>query len=288
MSDLEQSDRDIWSISRQSFHYRLYLTWDRFSLKSPVRIGRRINLCHYMRVVMIWVWFRLFFQQNIVYGITPFLATLSAACVSAAVYMTVTYPHEMAQVWFWVFLSFAVTILLAAAVAILIGWHDRSYRTFMTMVNGLEWPFIKIGHGAGWLWDRALHPALVVIGRVLGRYGYWFVNKKVWKISLWWFLPPAVVAFTFWLNINAGIIMVGVIAGFALAAGVLAGMVLLIERVINPWRSRRSDARDRQITTEPQPPSQFREFTRLIWQYLTAKKKKICPFIIPVDGRTTD
>lgn len=294
MNIREEPERGMWNVSRESFHYRLYEKWFELSRKGPLRTGGQIDLCHYMRAVMIWVWFRLFFFQSILpepLYLTPLMATILLAAIGGVSYLTIVYPHNAGQVWLWAGIIAGIALVTSALIVALVTWHDKSARTFEKMVDLICWPFLQIRRGAVWFFHRVLEAPLIVIANALYEAGFWFFQKTLfWYVKPWWVVPPLLLGGSFWISTKLGIIVSSFLGSVVLGGVLVVLGILLFEDVINPWRRRRAQQRIREtrevVVREVQPPSQFSEFLRLIWQVLVAKKMKICPLIVPEDGRT--
>lgn len=292
MSTIPQSDRGMWNVSKQSFHYRLYMKWFSLSFKGPLQNGNPINLCHYMRVVMIWVWMRLFFVQNISpFGwlyITPAATLVILSIIGAITWATVAYIAVAAVVWQYIGMAVGIAVVAVAFIAALTYWHDASRETFLTFCDGITWPFRKIRQFFKHVGNK-MEPKLEVMIEGIIDAGEWFFSTRYKFLYLWFIIPAAILAGLFSIGTNVGYIALMVVGSLAGLVMIIVACILLGEEVVGPWL--RVKAANRPATAEtpkePRPPSQFKEFMRLIWQFIVAKKMKICPLIVPEDGRTT-
>lgn len=286
------SDRDQWTVSTGSFHYRLYWWWFRMSDKGPLSHSppRPIDLCHYMRVVMIFVWLRWFFTSRLM----PWAWTGLAVIIGVHIWAYKQWPATMKEILTW-YGKIAIFIAIVGGVVFLASQLEKGKKlegvgnaierflraVFVPIARFLKPKFV-------WLWNKALEPT-----------GTWFFRRTIfWRIYPWMFVP--VIAFVIFAvlapadNVLYVLMIAGIVIGGAVALiAVCVGAAFLIENLRDRYVTRKEKKEFEQLTKDPEPVevveprvSQVREVLRLVWQYIVSRKHRICPFIVPTDGPT--
>lgn len=268
------NDRSQWTVSTQSYSYRLYQWWFRMSAKGPLAYSppRPIDLCHYMRVILIWVWLRWFFTSHLL----PWLWTGIVAFLGINAWFWSMWPEQMKTV----FQIYATVIVFAAIVGLL-----------SLLAPGHRWE--KTGQRLDAFcerqWKRA-KPHFVKFGdNVIVPFGKWFFMRSFfWRIYPWMVVFVGLIIALAILFPYDSLIVLLYFLGIGIAFLCLIGLVALLswgeDRYKTKQMNKKLAAMD-EPATKPEV-SQKHEFLRLIWQYIVSRKHRICPFIVPTNGPT--
>lgn len=266
------------SINTDSWHYRWYQYWRKRGGQNPS--GYRENLCHYMRVLLIWAPLKWYSKQKYFGFWTPFLATLLLgvlALVAVGFYFTPADTGILLGV-------IAVGIGLIAGILFLIEWLSIRPREKAIVGNialkillGVLSPFLFLY----WLLYEQVYRRVL---RPTGIWNWYFQPGWKYVISPWALTLVAVVAIClfFWTIVTLKILAsVGIfIAAIALAMGLIFGGVY--------WYERRKLRRSWQVQSGS--PSKFMEglsgTVKISGHYIIARKRRICPFLnLPEESR---
>lgn len=297
--------RGHWDVPTGSFHWRLYTRWRALGGKGPMSKNRPIDLCHYMRVVMIWVWFRKFFLGGWIMEIGdgelplyPWLIVLVSGFIGGVTYLCVSY-RDAVYFTLAVLAAFGIIVLAALIAVAIIFWEDRYpdsfYRfwsvvltPFEYLVFGVWWVLVRIGHGFRALFFVITDGLFYATDRLLP----YLERYLVWRIKYMHLLLILPLALPWLISNDVGLWLDVSVACLVALVAIFAGLVLLIDRKMMPWYNARLEARVAYViaqSTTPKPaklrePSAFTQFAKLLWMWLIAKKYRICPLITPQTG----
>lgn len=242
------------TVDQHSWHYRAYNWW--LSHGGGNKPGYKENLCHCMRVILIWVPAMWFFKTRIYQWFRAWMATISLIFLAGLAF------------WLHPWITLGTTLGVIAAVAALIGlaewWKERPDQVGF---------FFKVVFFPIWF-----PSALVIVACEL------LFDKPIrWVGTTLWGIPATLALFMFFVGVSdtvdwlkrAGIILgASILAGLAVTLALVAIGLLLIflgsTMVERP--SERKYARAR-------PAKKGTSFVRMTGHYVLAKKRKICPFI---------
>lgn len=285
-------------VGKDSFHFQLYQYGTKHGRRK--KRGYRENLCHYMRVVMIWAPLLWFFvvplgkKESRTRWLRPWMITLAILVGAFGWYTVSTWPE---QTWEYLKDALILTGLLVVGAAILAGciiFIDKNSQTLarafkwilhpldvvlMYFIDQLEllW-FGYIKPGSIKVWKKVLRPPL-----------RWFFLRAYFRYAYpWAFLIIGVLTGAYWLYtdrmIQATIVTLIICAAVVIGVGIVIGMTLLLHpaeyNLVGKMKNHFADK-------EAQPPVVVKDhgtsILRIIWRFILAKKYKICPFIILPD-----
>lgn len=283
----------------KTWHYRIYRFWREKTGGNPHWYNE--NLCHYVRVLVIWApwnWFKL---QNLFLFVRPWtLAYLAGLALLYAYH----FSGQKEQMGFWQVLG-RLGIFTIGALGVLwtsykmnkdddateerydrkqkgTNWLIRILSPFMALlavivlVGGYGWPEFK--YAAGWTWDKAFDPWLTPLAR-------WYFRRSVLHK---WITP-------FTMTVLIGLILLTiyftpwVLLGLAFIVGVIIVIPLgslvtvLVEALVKwmrDWRRRRQPARYVRVYTGPSRTERITDMLGLAVRFAVAKKRRICPLMI--------
>lgn len=250
----------------------------------------QIDLCHFMRVLMIFGPWRWFWQSPLLFGIPPFAYVLLLCLLGAIALSFVLWTA--ASLW-----ALVVTgvVLGLAGVMILVGYgihtwviHDkkRAERVGEAILEGLGrfvyyvfmpiwWPIYKLVQGAKWFGRTSLGPAFK-----------WFFDRRLFSLSIggelvsftgFGLLSGAAVIFTIASNTYFHPVIVGIVFGSLVVGGLLITSVVVGAKSLDRRAAARA-AEHAENEVEEKPKKQH-ETRALVWAWLVSKKHRICPLI---------
>lgn len=251
-------DRQTVTVSRKSWHGRLYQYWrDHAKYKT---YGYRENLCHYVRVVVFWAPITAFLHAHPKgkSWLRPCTVLIALAALVGLVTSLILAPGKV-----------GIAVLIAAAFAVVIaGFVSLVYVLDEYGKDIGQWlkrrrTLRVIGSGLGWTLDR-LEDLFRFFGKPL---------FKAWdhQVKRGYLIPVLAYAVVFAL---APVQMLLITVGAAVAVGIFVGAVFLIWTLadyIRGWQ--RSHAKPKVERAKGD------SFVKVAWQYGVARKHKICPFI---------
>lgn len=276
----EEIKRGQVRVTYDRWHYRMYQWWR--SHGGELSYGYRENLCHYMRVVLIYVPLFWFFLEPVYKWVRPWMITLAAICflsVAAVFYM---FPYQSTIV---IVLIGLITLAFAILVGIILG-AIALYKKNEDLFNKLlKWgtcpiwiPILLLFFGVFWTFDNALIP---LWNNVIAPNDEKFLNWLIFKSYGRFFYPWMLVLLAAWIweswyfGLNISLLTIAVIIATVL-------FVFLVDRVLN-WLRFLGKEREQQKEVES-PKPQGTGFWTIVWRFLKANKAKICPYIIlPTD-----
>ncbi len=287
------TNRGRVAVHRDSWMWRWYAAWSR--RKGDTR--RVVDLCHFMRVLLIFGPWRWFWDWNL--RIPPFIATGIVLITGAIVALFLLFTPVMT------FIAVAAGIILAMA-AVIVGagillarWihlnPDRFDRFMDAVLNGLGaffcygfiwlwWPAMKLAQGAAWVAFRTVIPAGE---RVFGK-PLFYLPFRGSRYEVWIYPILFTIAYIAWFTIYP--VPTAIVTGCILVIGLLAiGAVVGVHKV-KAWQATREttvyfiDTGDEYVPVKEKKTKPKREWRtlKLFWQFLVAKKHRVCPLIEPV------
>lgn len=303
--------RGRWDIPMSSFHWKMYMHWQQMGGHGPSYEGRPIDLCHYMRVILIWHQLRWFFcggwtPRGI--PIRPWMFAALGIFVGGNVWGALTWPDQMSIGWQFAGGFIGVAVLFLGIVLALTLFWEKYPSSVKSTGRAFAWPFLRIGNGGVWtkehtaspFWTHIVVPigdhVLIPVGnfliyRVLIPTGKFLLFRKlVWRITPIMLTPFLVFSIPFVFSTYVGVQMLWVLGALLLAlVGVALGslaLFTLIEYVV-PWfrhrKAERIETGESAVIVKTAKP--LTDLFRLVGQFLYAKKMGVCPFVIP---RNTD
>lgn len=256
-----REDRKTLVVSRNSWHGRLYHFWrDHAEFKTS---GYRENLCHYVRVILLWGPLALFLHLHPKRApyVRPATVTALLAILAGAAWAMIYHPGDLFAVLWRVLVVMALTAL-GTYLLYLIDRHKNDIKNWWIEDGRGVGPVKKLGREFV-LTFKGFVSACKKIGSALA--------FKIGKVPVWTLLLAAVFAVGVYIDIIVLWLVLGTIA--FLFGG---GMVLLVANIIadalvDYLRSRRIQRE----YTEPRDEGILKVGTR----FVVAKKGKICPFI---------
>jgi hypothetical protein len=254
--------RSQWTVSKNSWHGRLYLFWKRHA--SWKTKGYRENLCHYVRVLLFWAPISLFInlQHPKHRWVRPWTVFMGVTIPTALAVTTWMFPGEMGR-------AFLVALGIITAAAVFCGLLAL-FDTFADEITAWlkKWgpklfgwvpkTLLAVGHATekvvGGAMKALARPFMTVHGQELP----WIalIAAVVWAVAV--IIQPKVLLWS-------GLILVGGAAflavAFLLAEGLhQLGLFLQRRRASKPKR------------TDP-------TFFQVATGFVVAKKHRVCPLI---------
>lgn len=248
---------------------RIYDGWRQLASK-PRR--EQIDLCHFMRVILIFAPWRWFWQKRLRHiGLTPFLALATSAIVAVSVFASVRWPGEMLESLIMLGAGIAAIVLLsllAGGVYMLVrrnpdGWLDAVDAIGYYGFVWLWWPAVRIARAARWFSRNAIEPA-----------GKWLFTKHLFSFSVKDELVPVVpAAFVLLALIGVGLWLQWTLVAYIAGTITLATLVVIGSFMLHEYVERRASRAA--ITSGDEAERE----PSVVWQWVVAKKHRICPLI---------
>lgn len=287
MSNIE-NQRGRIPVARDSWMWRWYEAWALRSGKGHATV----DLCHFMRVLLILGPWRWFWQASYLRGLLrPWIVAFFVAAVSGITYAAVAYPDLTVRVLTIVGLiglAFVIAVLIVTGVAY---WHDVDPRRVEAIGFGifyygfiwLWWPLVKIKNGLLAPWNRWVLMPMFHTQIGPRRVGIW----------LWPFLVAGayvVLLFLSWQETLA--ITAAIFSILAVLVGAIYGVVLLQEgiqerRALNKeeFAALSIEEQEKVLRETRRRKANRWRLTKLIWAWLVGMKHQICPLIEPTEHR---
>lgn len=241
------------SVDQDAWHYRVYQWWQYHGGRN--NWGYRENLCHYMRVILIWAPLFWLFKVPIYKSVRPWV---------------------VAATLLWTLAFWQIPGLRTLMVTFTVFWVAYYYLIFEKKKT--ERFFQRISPPFIWLWDHGLRSFLV-----------WFFTKCMLKVVYPWSVTLVISLglFSWWsvetFGLRDFLITVGIIAGAVVALILMLLLIIFIAVYVKPWwddrmRKRRNKKPYRYSTPEPRR-ERGSSTLKVAAHYAMAKKRKICPFI---------
>ncbi len=274
-----------------SWHLKAY----RWGMKhgKAKKPGYRENLCHYMRVILIWVPIFWFFKapirkKGILSYVRPWEVVFVPACLAGTVYVVyklwtiVDWDHFWHEFWM-IFRhpslsALAVTFLIMAA-AFLVVFQREVERFFQRNIKHLEFLLLIVAPFY-WLFLAVKRLAIFVFRPRFYYLGVWTVLLLTSAVGFTWIWTDEAVYLGKWA--------VAIALATILVIAAVIGVVVLVwflfddQHVDLGWRIS-------QAYNNSEAPRVVKKkgtsFFRMLWHFVRAKKYKICPFIILPEDR---
>jgi hypothetical protein len=256
-----QERRDTLTVSRRTWHGRLYHFWrDHSKFKNSSRY--RENLCHYMRVILFWGPISVFIRwhpKRLPDFVTPMFTFFSLLALGSFGYTMYTRPLDTLEV-VGVVLGTVLVLFLALLGSVYISDHIEDIK---------EW----------WVWEGTAVKPLKAVGRffrAIGRFIatvfgaiYRFLDRKVLKLPVGGWIAIAI-----WLG--ACFIDISVLWSTLIGLAVLALLSILGTIGYKIYEEVRELTRHRRYV---KTVTKEEGIISVGFRYAAAKKGRICPFI---------
>lgn len=286
---MTETKRGRLKVSPESWHYRRYKNWKRRAHDTR----KQIDLCHYVRVLLFWAPIRWFFQAGefskrnwISNGpIRPVTIVLLAAGIYGFVYLFQVAGDIMWEVVTWTAVSLAglvaIGLLIWGIVAVIHARFKPVQTFFGSIARGSEWVYDGVTGFLVWIRDHLIYPPL----------GWFFEKKLFWIPGLrgWaspWMIAAAAcyVALLYFFTVKTLVVTAVIVGGIAALIGVVA-LVYWTTQGVKKWSAaRRLRRADRIVVVSEPAPEPGMSALDAAWQFLVAKKHRICPLIEETGG----
>jgi len=298
---------------------RWYASWQRRSGKNR----SIVDLCHFMRVLLIfgpWRWFWDPFSSKdpgTMPRIPPFLVAFALLITGALTTLFLLFTGTMFFITKWLFIALAIAGILVLMALFVDKAIERKYpneqvsqvildvlvavgyafaRVCVYATIWLWWPLWKLILGIGWLLDNYV---IDFLNRVFAR-PLFYVSIRDQLIGIWIYPILAIMLYIGLLLVSMKwtlIVTIAILTVIVVSVATVAGVYALQQWVKNrPRRSRRPTATrhftikeleeiDRRKEAKRRKKERRWRGVKLFWQFLVAKKHRICPLI---DMTSTD
>lgn len=249
----------------------------------------QIDLCHFMRVLLIFGPWRWFWQSAVLWDATPFICVLILVALGSIAGAFVFATDMALTVLLWIGLFFGAGFVVLVLASLAYHWYVKDSEARKAMLERIGdgittvvyylffpiwWPILHLGiltvRFSKWLAATAIVPA-----------GQWFFTKRLFSLTvkgeLLTFSPfglAAVLAFPFWLTVM--LFFHPIVVGLVFAAILLISLVVF--SVVRVQRWAKAHPSSAPVEVEPKPKKEH-ETAQLVWSWLVAKKHRICPLI---------
>lgn len=277
--------RKSMSVNQNSWHYRVYLWW--MNQGGRVRQGYAENLCHYMRVVLIWAPIFWFFKARLYRAVRLWMIALSVIITLSSMVVYLIAPDKFFFTIFMV-IFFTTIGMIAISSFLLISYmennkHKRWVRTVISFFDKLFyllavlflapcWPIFKFNEWTNLRYGR----------NIVG----WFWFQGRFKVIYPWSVAAAgTIVFSFFLvgveRTLSWILILTAVVAFVFGISFLIVLTIFFFDRIKDWNHSRI-LRKRYQTQSSLPASKIEHGTPAIilaGQFVMAQKNRICPFI---------
>lgn len=235
---------DELNVNENAWHYRFYQWWQ--SNGGHNKPAYRENLCHYMRVVLLWVPLFWSVKTRYRFGMRPVYPVMIGLW-SGIYYLLPDSLHA-----FWVILSLVSTFYIG------IFFLFRKKEAIDRFIDKISPPLILI-------WESGLDKAFA-----------WFFKKKYWHIRP--FMVATILLLAVWGMYYPFTVLklFGILGATTGAGAALVGILLLAFEISDKRKERRKKAQPNYYNFSYQKSTSS---VKLAGQFVMAKKRKICPFI---------
>lgn len=259
-----------------SWHWRWYKSWQRLSGDSR----SQIDLCHYVRVLLIFGPWRWFWQASYTrLDLMPWVIVFMAGLAGTLGYLTYLFPMAMLELLIVLGAALLIGAIMCLIILGILYWGEKDpeslERTVIVVTAPIWWPAVKIGHGARFFYQKTIFPA-----------GTWFFMRPIFggRTAFFWLFAPAFIGtilFTlgslFYFFTETMIVISIIMLGFATLSALVVWKYDAINAKLNEWDDKAMANRVEKRIDPKHGPS----FFRVIWQWIVAKKHRICPLIDP-------
>lgn len=240
MPNTIEVDQDAW-------HYHVYQWWQRHGGRN--RRGYRENLCHYMRVLLIWVPLFWFFKVPIYKGVRAWMPAGFILWLIAVWQIPPIRTDLLVLPPLWTVFGYA-------------RFHEEQTNRFLRRIGP---PFVFI-------WNHGLKTFL-----------WWFLTARKLRVVYPWSVMVVIglASTVYWLINSFGLIKSLVYVGIVIGTNV--GVAFLIVTI--SWLSSVKESKRKQrpnwssYSSTPQVNKCGTSTLKIAGHYVMAKKKRICPFI---------
>lgn len=282
-------DRGQIRVVDTSWHFQLY-NW--YIKSHPLRAEYQENLCHYMRVILIWTPLHWFMRGNLIYGIPPVWLALLTGIVGLII-LGLNYFPALVFATFGIGLGVIIVVLLAMVIE-----STPIGRPILIVTSPIWGPFFAVYYLCFEIGARADEYTQLKFQQTLPK--WFFTAHKFWVITPFTVLLTVLFTAASLIfgasNVLAAILpwMLIILAGTSgifVSVLILVGIGLLgslIKEKFADWRSSRRERKLR-LTKITGPHGIYVKLERPskngtssyqgVWQYLVAQKRRICPYI---------
>lgn len=242
------------TISEDAWHYQFYKWWEQKTGGNSW--GYRENLCHYMRVIFIWVPLLWFFTVPLFDRVRAWMITIIVL--------------EFVALWFergvW------LTALMCTGWGVFLyfdKYHKDGMRKFGRRVSP---PFV-------FLWNHGVRKALVFFF-TFGRWGVY-----PWSLTL----VTLLVAIGYLLGLNKVLEILKFVGMVALGIIVILAVLVFLYGLYTLVKKLRGESEPKPYYGHHAPQRKSGSSTlQIVSQYVMARKRRICPFITLSDKNRSE
>lgn len=253
------------TVGKNSWHYKFYQWWQRHG--GGNKPTYRENLCHYMRVVFIWVPIFWMLKARIYKGVRPWM--VSIVLLWSAVFLALPYNGQVVQLSGTIIAGVITSVLLGAVLGLikLINIADANDDRVIAFLDKVILPFEKVGLFFAHLWKMAFGP-----------FFKWFLLKSYYFFKPWMVALASIYLAILVLSppVGVGIVVVLIIAAILIGAIITSALLMMTAgKALRKKLRKRSSKKGAVLALEPKGTSTV----KLAAHFVMAKKRKICPFI---------
>ncbi len=285
---MTSGDEADLAIGAHSWHYAAYQWWLEHRVFRAHDPPARPNLCHFFwaiaRTPVIW-----FMTVPVLWGVSMVVCCMLAVIVGLIIWLTIHFPAEMKL------LATALGVgsgIAAIGILAIWGFITVMRKLFGDRINGhhLRWasllllsPIWGIPIGTIWLYEHYAQP-----------YGYtprwffrwFFTSRKFYVVTPWSVLlvlglgalrhklgSHGSIIFLQVLGFMAAIILLSIVA-VAIIVSTGAGILWLYQHVL------RAPIKEWRVGREARRAERGMSTFQLVKQFILAKKRKICPYLV--------
>lgn len=249
------SRRAVWAISKDTWHGKIYRQWRKEAiLKTGEVVPYKENLCHYIRVVLIWGPISIFFLRPLFLGLSAAVWIMSIILAGLIIAAMIMNPLN-------VLAGLGVAILalaLGALIHVLIAKHEDKFISFGRGIKNLAYRFIG--------------------SPILRFWRKYSINDKIH--SLFMLLCKEIRIFSVKVPVCLFLVAaVGLIVGFvfSLPSIAITGVFLIpIFALVNKHTDKESE---RQKKSNEKIDDGKPNFRSVAYDFFVSKKHRVCPLI---------
>lgn len=255
--------RSEWTVSKKSWHGRLYLFWRR---NASYKVENyKENLCHYVRVLLFWAPLSLFINLHPKKHpwIRPWSVVLGATIPSALVVSTILWPGKVGNAFLFTLACFAAAAVFAGLMGVVTKNEQRISKGGRALRDGVKRIFRWVPPLGRWLGNKVFSPV-----------GHFLITPfmTVHETAIPWL---GFLVFLAWVGVcikNPLVLLItlGACVTLAVAAAVLFGVFCLTVRVRDWYKAR---------PKTPKPERTDPSFFKVAKGFIVAKKHRVCPLI---------
>lgn len=271
------------SVGEESWHYKLYQWWKQQTGGNSW--GYQENLCHYIRVIVLWVPLIWFFQVPLFKWVRPWMIVATA--------LTLLAIFTAYQLWPEVTLAVLLSIgIFVGGLIVLVMLVFGFWYFFEELSEDKRGIILRITFPL-WILPYLFCQGLVAIGDWIQYYEdeigaaiKWFFTAHKWYVIWPWSVTGggAIIASYFLFGSQPTLFALFLIGATILVAISVLLVSFLIAFIIVEGKSlienRLVRQRRRYVTYTDTPERQHPNTMKVAVHYLAAKKRKICPYIL--------